>query len=84
MSDSDDEIDDTTYNDITNTQFFLFITVTLIIDASDNESQFQHTFIIIPAFVLAIWFYFFGTIHGNRRQHQPRLPNRDTTNRRSH
>ena len=81
MFDSDDEIDDATYNDITNTQFFLFITVTLIIDASDNESRLQHTFIIIPTFVLAVWFYFFDTIHGNRRQHQPRFPNRDTTNR---
>ena len=78
MSDSDDEID-TTYNSITNTKFFLFIVVTLIIDASDDESQFEHTLIIITAFVLAVWFYLFNTVYGNGRQHQPRLPNRNRT-----
>ena len=84
MFDSDDEIDDATYNDITNTQFFLFITVTLIIDASDNESRLQHTFIIIPAFVLAVWFYLFNTVYGNGRQHQQRLPDRNRTTRRTY
>ena len=68
MSDSDDE-NDAAYDNIFNTKIFSFIITILIIDASDNESRLKHTFFIITAFLLAIWFYFVHAVYGDGRQH---------------